>query len=70
MNREAFLQKKFHAATLAVIEYANELIAEYELGGFAEIFSGNNKARSGTDTAAKDSAVVASLTLDSPAVAP
>ena len=30
MTRQAFLPKKFHAATLAVIEHANEIIAEYE----------------------------------------
>jgi hypothetical protein len=32
MTRQAFLPKKFHAATLAVIEHANEIIAEYERG--------------------------------------
>ena len=35
MTRQAFLRKKFHAATLAVIEHANEIIAEYERGGFS-----------------------------------
>jgi hypothetical protein len=35
MTRQAFLPKKFHAATLAVIEHANEIIAEYERGGFS-----------------------------------
>jgi hypothetical protein len=35
MTREAFLPKKFHPATLAVIEHANEIIAEYERGGFS-----------------------------------
>jgi len=35
MTREAFLPKKFHSATLKVIECANEIIAEYELGGFS-----------------------------------
>jgi hypothetical protein len=35
MTREAFLSKKFHAATVEVIERANEIIAEYEAGGFS-----------------------------------
>ena len=35
MTRQAFLPKKFHAATLEVIEHANEIIAEYERGGFS-----------------------------------
>ena len=35
MSREAFMPKKFHPATLSVIEHANEIIAEYELGGFS-----------------------------------
>ena len=34
MTREAFLPKNFHAATLKVIECANEIIAEYAAGGF------------------------------------
>jgi len=35
MTCEAFLPKKFHAATLAVIEHANEIIAEYDQDGFS-----------------------------------
>ena len=35
MTREEFVPKKFHAATLAVIEHANEIIAEYEREGFS-----------------------------------
>ncbi len=35
MTREAFVRKKFHAATLADIKHANAIIAEYDLGGFS-----------------------------------
>ena len=35
MTREAFMPKKFHAATLAVIEHANETIAEHDQNGFS-----------------------------------
>ena len=35
MSREAFLSRKFHAATLVVIDHANEIIAEYKAGGFS-----------------------------------
>jgi hypothetical protein len=35
MTREAFLPKKFHATTFEVIERANEIISEYEAGGFS-----------------------------------
>jgi hypothetical protein len=34
MSREAFVETKFRKATLAVIEQANVVIAEYEAQGF------------------------------------
>ncbi len=34
MSHEAFVETKFHKSTLAVIQQANAIIAEYEAQGF------------------------------------
>ena len=58
-NRRASLNFNFVCGNLHYVA----TVSFFEDGRLAEIFIGNGKAGSGTDTAAKDSAVVASIAL-------
>jgi hypothetical protein len=58
-NRRASLNFNFVCGNFHYVA----TVSFFDDGRLAEIFIGNGKAGSGTDTAAKDSAVVASLAL-------